>query len=869
MNKVSFFVLGWVSILLSVFLFSCAKEGMPQGGPIDTIPPKLKWSVPPQFARNFHGKKIIFRFDEYFDLKNINQEFFSSPPFARQPRFVIKGKKLIVNLRDSLRDSATYTLDFGNAIVDYHEGNVLKGFKYVFSTYDRIDTLQIPGRIVDAFTLEPVAGAYIMLYRRKNDSVVYLYPPQYIARSDDSGKFVLFGLKPGSYKVFALMDLNNNFIYDGIENQIAFLDSTVSPRVEVQVFHDTLPANTVLHDTINNITDTLKHDTVIVRRVVKYYPFLDLFMFEENTRPQQIVATSRPYPFLVMVRFNLPLIKNFYRIKCLTKGFDSTDYLPEYFVNSDSLWIWIVDSAMQQQDTLKFVFDLFTPVKGGQQLITDTAEAFMPVDSTLKFNISVLNKKPNYFDSVVLQTNQYLLKFDTSLTDFVQIVDTNVYDPKMIKATCLRVEPDKIQVLFSKPVDTSQVKFLILNTLDGQYSYNFSQNHKVLNINLGQALSDLDTIYMDLYYRVKRFYPYYEPFRCRQKLTLVRQQLVKTIWNEPKRLKLFFVKPVIDLQIDGLTYDSLKIDQRTVTVYLRDFQDSLSFRIKMLDFTGLTVYPTYYSHKVSVKFDYPKNKIIKYAHTSRDTIKLRFKFPIDSLLYIKPVDYDQSNWSQITLDSNVMVIRLLDKKLKRLKFLKLTYAVVQHAGDSTYTTIDTFQVTYGTDQFLQKTTTMKPLPFHLQQDTVNYEKYYLYAKLQSSSKYQLLFYPGTFTTISRQTIDTLTQLQFMTNSQKDYGDAVLEIIDTTGTLSNMQLILSLMDDKNIIRQKIVSDTGKVYFHRLPQGSYRLRIIYDRNKNGRWDTGNYLRDEQPEKVVIYPQKITVKPGWEMEQRIIIN
>ncbi len=869
MNKVSFFVLGCVSILLSVFLFSCAKEGMPQGGPIDTIPPKLKWSVPPQFARNFHGKEIIFRFDEYFDLKNINEEFFSSPPFARPPKFVIKGKKLIVKLRDSLRDSATYTLDFGNAIVDYHEGNVLKGFKYVFSTYSQIDTLQIPGRVVDAFTLEPIAGAYVMLYRRKNDSVVYLYPPQYIARSDDSGKFVLFGLKPGSYKVFALMDLNNNFIYDGIENQIAFLDSTVSPRVEVQVFHDTLPANTILHDTINNITDTLKHDTVIVRRVVKYYPFLDLFMFKENTRPQQIVATSRPYPFLVKVRFNLPLIKNFYHTKCLTKGFDSTDYLPEYFANSDSLWIWIVDSAMQLQDTLEFAFDLFTPVKGGQQLITDTAVAFMPVDSVLKFNITVLNKKPNFFDSIVLQTNQYLLKFDTSLTDFVQIVDTNVYDPGLVKATCLRVEPDKIQVLFSKPVDTSRVKFLILNALHGQYSYSFSQNQKVLNINLGQALSDLDTIYMDLYYRIKRFYPYYEPFRCRQKLTLVRQQLVKTIWNEPEKLYMFFVKPVIDLQISGLEYDSLEIDQQKVTVYLKDFRDSLSFHVKMLDFTGLTVHPTYYSKQVTVKFNYPKNKIIKYAHTSRDSIKLEFKFPIDNLLYIKPVGYDQSNWSQITIDGNVMVIRLLDKKLKRLKFLKLTYAVVQKAGDSVYKTIDTFQVTYGTDQFLQKTTTMKPLPFHLQQDTLNYEKYYLYAKLQPSRKYQLLFYPETFTTISRQTIDTLTQLQFMTNSQKDYGDAVLEIIDTTGTLPNMQLILSLMDDKNIIRQKTVSDTGKIYFHRLPQGSYRLRIIYDRNKNGRWDTGNYLRDEQPEKVLIYPQKIIVKPNWQMEQRIFIN
>ena len=870
MNKVSFFVLGCVSILLSIFLFSCAKEGMPQGGPLDTIPPKLKWSVPPQFAKNFHGKKIIFRFDEYFDLKNINQEFFSSPPFARQPKFVISGKKLIVHLRDSLRDSATYTLDFGNSIVDYHEGNVLKGFKYVFSTYNQIDTLQIPGRIIDAFTLEPVAGAYIMLYRQLGDSVVYLHPPQYIARSDDSGRFVLFGLKQGRYKVFALMDLNNDFIYDGIENQIAFLDSTVSPRVEVKVFHDTLPANTVLHDTINNITDTLKHDTVIVRRVVKYYPFLNLFMFKENTRPQQIVSTARPYPFLVTVRFNLPLIDNFYRLKCLTNGFDSTDYLPEYFVNSDSLWIWIIDSIMQQQDTLQFAFDLFTPVKDGKQLITDTATAFLPVDSLAKFKISVLNKKPNFFDSVVLQANQYLLKFDTSRTDLVQIVDTSVYDTKNVKVACLRVEPNEIQVIFSKPVDTQRVNFVILNASKEQYTYSFSPDSQVLNIKLSNTLSDLDTIPIDLFYRVKRFYPYYEPFRCKQKLTLVRQQLVKTIWNEPRQLKLLFIKPVKKLQIKGLDYDSLRVDLRTVTIYLKNFQDSLSFRVEMLDFSGLTVHPVYYSKEITVKFNYPKNKIIRYAHTSRDTIKLEFKTRIDSLLYLKPVDYNKPNWGQIAVNGNLAIIRLLDKKLKRLKFLKLAYAVQQHIGDSLCTTIDTLQITYGTDQFLQKTTTMKPIQFRMLQDSVNYEKFYVYAKLQPGRKYELLFYPETFTTISRQTIDTLTQLQFMTNSQKDYGDAILDIVDTLGTLTNMQLILSLMDGKNnLIKQKIVSDTGKVYFYRLPKGNYKLRIIFDKNKNGRWDTGNYLRDEQPEKIIIYPQPIIVKPNWQMEQRIIIN
>ncbi len=864
------FVLSCVSILLSVFLVSCAKEGMPQGGPRDTIPPVLEWSKPPKFATDFKGNKIIFKFDEFFELKDLDKNFFASPPFAEKPRFSINGKKLILHLRDTLRDSSTYTLDFGDAIVDYHEGNVLKNFKFIFSTYNQIDTLQIPGKIVDAQTLEPISGAYIMLYKKNIDTIVFAQPPQYIARSNDSGDFVLFGLKEGRYKVFALNDLNNDFMYDGIENQIAFLDTLVQPEVDVTIERDTLRAGTILHDTINNIIDTLKKDTVIVRRIINFYPYLNLYMFTENTRPQQIVSASRPYPFLVTIRFNLPLIDNFYTVKLQKPAnYNTGAYKPEYFYGSDSLWIWLTDKDLQKTDSLQFIFSIYTPLKNGKKLIVDTATVSVPIDSVLPLKIWFDKQKVNFFDSLSLNVNQLLAKFDTQKVEIAQQIDTSLYHTRQIKTSCLRVNPNLIQVLFSHSIDTQTVHIFINNASPTEYTHYFDNTRTVLNIKLDQRLSNLDTIPLELFYRVKRFFNYYEPHLCRQKLTLVRQQLVKYVWSEPRRIDLFFVKPISDLQIQNTDLDSFKVNKTHLTLWLKNFQDSLELDVKMLDFTELTVHPTYYVKTLKLKYDFTPNVPEKYARTRRDLAKIKFRKPITNLAFVKTLENQAPTAIKYSIKGDTLIVQFLDKKLKQDKFVKIVTGLREQVGDSLKIITDTIEVKHGENQFLTKTTILKPTSFSITSDTSNYLKFFIRSKLKPNAKYLVYFLPQTFKLLTGSTIDSVMTLNFGTTSENDYGSISFDITDSSGTLAKTQLILQIYQDKDLVRQKIVTATGKVVFQKLAAGNYTLRIIYDRNRNGHWDTGNYLRKEQPEKVVIYPKKIKIKPGWEMEEPINLN
>ena len=222
-----------LGLLLTAFLAQrCANAVAPTGGPKDTTPPVVVAAVPENQSTHFIGKKIEITFDEFITLENANQNVMISPPMNEKPDIKLKNKTVVVKFKENLVPNTTYTINFGSAIKDLHEGNPFKDYVYSFSTGDHIDTLSITGKVVDAETMKPVEDVYVGLYaadRDNLDSLPMTTAPNYISKTDKEGQFSLNGLADKSYRVFALKDANANLYFDLANEASAFHDMLVSP----------------------------------------------------------------------------------------------------------------------------------------------------------------------------------------------------------------------------------------------------------------------------------------------------------------------------------------------------------------------------------------------------------------------------------------------------------------------------------------------------------------------------------------------------------------------------------------------------------------------------------------------------------------
>ncbi len=212
----------------SLLISGCANKVIPLGGPKDILPPVVLSVEPPQETTNITSGNIVITFDEYVQFKEIAKQLIISPVISPAPQINIRKKSIVIELPDSLAPNTTYTISFGNAIVDNNEGNILPGFRYVFSTGPLIDSLTVSGIIVNAETRKPEKDAIAMLYYSSvPDSVLMKVVPDYFARSTDDGSFVIRNVRAGNYRVFALTDKNLNFIFDLKDESVGFVQDPV------------------------------------------------------------------------------------------------------------------------------------------------------------------------------------------------------------------------------------------------------------------------------------------------------------------------------------------------------------------------------------------------------------------------------------------------------------------------------------------------------------------------------------------------------------------------------------------------------------------------------------------------------------------
>lgn len=218
-----------ICLFVGLFIWSCANISYPSGGEKDETPPVVLKATPPDGTLNFSAKRFEMTFDEFIEIKNLEENFISSPPFTEKPDITVIGKRLRFTFQDTLLPNSTYRIQFGDAIVDLNEGNPFSGFEYVLSTGEFIDSMSIRGVLKNAFDQKPEAKMYIVLYEDFYDSVFALKKPFYVTKTKEDGSFLLKNLRNTSYKVLALKDMNANLLYDLSTENIGFYDDMVTP----------------------------------------------------------------------------------------------------------------------------------------------------------------------------------------------------------------------------------------------------------------------------------------------------------------------------------------------------------------------------------------------------------------------------------------------------------------------------------------------------------------------------------------------------------------------------------------------------------------------------------------------------------------
>ncbi len=237
--------IGYGVLIISLLSVACANPGTLGGGPRDETPPQIDSSLStPNELTNFDLDMIELTFDEWVRLDDVFNQVVISPPIQPQPEIVLKKKtvQVIFDKQTPLRENATYTINFGASIKDLTEGNVPENLRYVFSTGDFIDSLQVTGRIADILTKKPLEKILVMLYDNLADTVVRTERPFYFARTSKDGDFSIQNVRTDTFKVFALEDQNLNYLFDAENERIGFLDSfivvndTLQPKLDIELF---------------------------------------------------------------------------------------------------------------------------------------------------------------------------------------------------------------------------------------------------------------------------------------------------------------------------------------------------------------------------------------------------------------------------------------------------------------------------------------------------------------------------------------------------------------------------------------------------------------------------------------------------------
>jgi len=329
-------------------LTGCANRGVgPQGGPKDTLGPVVAKMSVPNGARNVKSQQMVIQMNEYVQIEGATDQILVSPPQQRPPEIKAVGKKIEIKFKEPLKDSTTYTIDFGDQIVDNNEKNPLKGYTYSFSTGEQIDSLEVYGTLINAEDLNPISGVVIGLHQQLDDSALYTIPFTRIGRTDADGEFAIRNVKEGTYRLYGLLDQSRDYVFQPGE-QVAFADETVTPYISTEV----------IKDTVGDSVTTLEYfyyepSNLLLKLFKEDYErlYFQRLLRKQAERIQLVFSSPQP---------QIPQLAGL-RLERDSLGTDSSwvDFTQHCMVQPsermDTFTIWLTDSLAIQMDSIRLM----------------------------------------------------------------------------------------------------------------------------------------------------------------------------------------------------------------------------------------------------------------------------------------------------------------------------------------------------------------------------------------------------------------------------------------------------------------------------------------------------------------------------------
>jgi len=902
-----------IIILVPILYFSCAKIGSPTGGNKDTISPIVLKSSPEYKDTGFANSELVFRISEFFEIKDINTNFFSSPPFLTIPDFKIIRKKLIVKLNEDLKDTTTYTFYFGNAIQDYTESNPITDFAFVFSTGSVVDSFSVSGYVYDAKSLEKAKDVYVMLYKKITDSIPYLETPYFLAKTDTSGYFYIRNIKQGNYKIFGLTDMNTNLLYDMPNESIGFLDSNITTSVKIIERIDSLQNLKYIYDSTNvNIIDSILVDSIVNNVFYEYSPDnLKIFMFDEDNNKQFVKEAVRPKKGKTVITFKNELNEI---PEIITLNFTNENFLIETFTPNDSIIYWLTDTSLLNIDTIKMELSYlqidsvnnYFYEKDTVSLVykdEDADSLYLKLETNLTENF-------DFYENIEFETGTPIFKIDTSKIHLYQLIDSTVLiDKTQAILKNERHQKDLLIFTFKQPlINTPKIDFL--NFEEDETDFSISQNSlndslvvEIFNENIYNK-EKLDFI---IYYDNDYYLNQYQTFADKISLNISEMKILEKKREKQDEIELVFNKDLstnINLKLlnNNILSDWYKIENigNLAKISILDStifsKDTLIFSINTLDYENIEYIDVEFNDTISVILNHVQQTILNSYRDLTNHFVLEFSKPLIEEPVLNLLNSELKYWCRTTFEANSKKVEYeiyhagtrnskeiefsidfkdVDKKGKKIQKhdtlkLQVTKQVVS--------TIDSVGLVIELEK-----------DFKILKDSAHFRKFNVEFDKIQGEYYKLVVDSLAFTDIYNMYNDS-TSNTFELREEDYYGKLVLNIsklgeiqynkieinklkadtllskdsISISEKILEGQAIVQILNSKDeTLYEYFITDSQEIIIPNLSPQSFTLKIIYDKNNNKKWDTGNYLKNQLPEKIFYYSNSAVIKSGFDTE------
>jgi len=939
------------------FSNSCANIGTISGGPKDSIPPVVIASKPVFLDTSFKDDKIVIYFNEYFELKDITQEFLASPPFQENPDFKVKKRGLHIKFKEPLRDSITYTLNFGNAIADFNEGNILKNYRFVFSTKSTIDSFSIAGNLRNAFDLKVPENSLVMIFEKNEDSIPFKSLPDYVSKIDTSGNFSIDFIRPGKYKIFALNDINTNRRADEFEAR-AFLDSLIIPDREPFTKIDSVKAGSILHDIIDPLlSDSVTRDTVIITNLYNNTPTnLQMYMFNEQNLKQRVLDFSRKERGELNMSLQLPAGPDF-QLTPLNFKLSAENELIEKNLTNDTIAWWINDTTVMAHDSLEVAVSYLTrdsldaPITKTDTILFEFREKKDPNAwkrnkenekevkqvEYLKLNYLAKDNKIDLNKQLRIESPTPLLAIDTSKIRLFEIYDTTTVDTKKQKIVkAHRLKKDFLSFSFQRPI-VQDFKLTPMNfDAENWYTVSSSDSNKVYNCQITNVqVASMDTLKLLVDYDNHFFFDQIQLLIDTVMMPMSEQKILNRKRPDAEQITLVFDKPLKsslvvipdDFTARGNWYQVGKNRTAdTITIRILDKnvsnKDTLTFAVKCFDYMGFNNDSVFFEQTMRLTYSERKQFLVSTNRPKKDVLTLIFNKRMQQNPEIKALNFTVNNqWYDLKRNSggDTLTYSITDNFVSDIDTLKMlfSYKDTDRKGNSTSFSDSLEFLTRKKKDYTPRTTDTQaeiqapkaetvhvylPMNYEIQEDTVHIRQRLLNSDWKENTKYKLRLFQQAFTSFYKVFNDN-EDYEFATRELNYYSTISLSLVNikanklpgettdslqvdsltTDSTITNNiaeekyivprseidsvlgsgHLILQLLDKKGevVIREFHVTEDQEILMDFLAPGDYLLKIIFDRNNNGKWDTGNYFKHIQPERVIMNGTPIQLKSNFE--------